>query len=125
MRAFRVGERASLARAFSRGDIEDYAELTGDVGALAGDPIAVPGPLLAGLFSQLLGTTLPGRGTNYLKQQLSFHEPVCVGEEVTAAVEITRIRLEKALIDLATTCAAADGRVLCSDRALVLARDVE
>lgn len=35
----------------------------------------VPEPLIAGLFSTLLGVRLPGPGTNYLKQELGFHGP--------------------------------------------------
>jgi acyl dehydratase len=55
---------------------------------------------------------------------MRFLRPVMVGEPVTATVEITRIRPEKELVDLATTCADASGEVLCEGRALVLVKDV-
>ena len=67
---------------------------------------------------------MPGFGTNYLKQDMRFLRPVLVGEPVTATVEITRIRPDKHLVDLATTCTDASGEVLCEGRALVLVKDV-
>ncbi len=47
-----------------------------------------------------------------------------VDQALTARVRITRMRPEKHLVDLATTCHAADGTLICDGRALVLARDV-
>ena len=84
----------------------------------------VPEPLIGSLFSYLLGRELPGFGTNYLKQQMRFLRPAPLGEPITATVEITRIRPDKHLVDLATTCTGADGTVLCDGRALVLVEDV-
>jgi acyl dehydratase len=55
---------------------------------------------------------------------MRFLRPVLVGEPVTATVEITRIRPDKHLVDLATTCTDASGEVLCEGRALVLVKDV-
>ena len=47
-----------------------------------------------------------------------------MGEELTARVEITKMRPEKYLVDLKTTCLGADGRVICEGHALVYVRDV-
>jgi acyl dehydratase len=84
----------------------------------------VPGPLIGGLFSYLLGVELPGRGTNYLKQSLDFLAPAPVGETLTASVTITRLRPEKHLVDLETVCETADGTRVCEGRALVYVEDV-
>ena len=86
--------------------------------------LQVPGGLLGGLFSFLLGTRLPGRGTNWLKQRLAFPAPCYAGQEVTARVEIVRLRPEKDLVNLRTVCTAA-GRVVCEGEALVLVKDLE
>lgn len=115
------GDSASLARTFTAADAADLQALAGLDAAADG---RVPEPLLGGLLSRLLGRELPGFGTNYLKQEMRFLRPVLLGETVTATVTVTRIRPEKHLVDLATTCTGADGEVLCEGRALVLVGDV-
>jgi hypothetical protein len=113
----RVGDRAAITRTFATADAADFAALAG----LPGDPPAsVPEPLIAALFSYLLGVELPGPGTNYLKQEMTFAAAAPWGEPLTAWVEVTRLRPDKHLVDLATTCTRADGSVLCRGRALVL-----
>ncbi len=118
---FAVGQRADLARTYTEQDMRDFALLSGDDTDV---PVSVPGPLIGGLFSYLLGVELPGRGTNYLKQSLEFLAPAPVGEELTASVTITRLRPEKHLVDLETVCEAADGTRICQGRALVYVEDV-
>lgn len=112
-----VGQSADLTRTFTSEDLEAYGLLVGDdvPGGL------VPEPLIAGLFSKLLGVDLPGPGTNYLKQQMDFPSPAWVGEDLRATVQITAVRPEKRLVYLATTCVAGDDRVVCRGQALVLA----
>lgn len=104
------GDRAELRRVFTAAEIEAFAP-----GATS-----VPEPLIAALFSRLLGMELPGAGTNYLKQRLDFHAPVPPGVALRARVEITRLRPEKGLVDLATRCWREDGTPVCDGRALVL-----
>ena len=86
---------------------------------------AVPGPLLAGMISDLLGTRLPGRGTNWLKQKVSYPAVANVGEVITAVVEITRLRPDKDLVNLRTTCTNPVGTIVCEGEALVLVKDLE
>lgn len=121
MKNFQIGQSATTKRTFTPNDLAEYAALAGI--ALKTD--RVPAPLLGGLFSYLLGTQLPGRGTNYLKQHLQFLAPAFIGEEITATVEIVRLRPEKELVNLRTTCVNARGEIVCQGEALVLVRDVE
>lgn len=116
-----LGQSADLTRSYTVEDMRDFAVLAGEGAAV---PDAVPGPLIGGLFSYLLGVELPGRGTNYLKQSLEFLAPAPVGEPLTASVTITRLRPEKHLVDLETLCVAADGTRICQGRALVYVEDV-
>lgn len=117
----RVGDRASVTRAYSRADLLAFATLAG----LDGDRIAaVPEPLVGALFSYLLGVRVPGRGTNYLKQEIAFPDPIPLGEPLTATVTVTRLRPDKHLCDLSTVLTGADGRTLATGRALVLVKDV-
>lgn len=114
-----VGRSADLERVFTGADVAAYETLSGDT-CPTGE---VPEPLIAGLFSTLLGVDLPGPGTNYLKQAMEFVSTARVGERVRARVTITAVRREKRLVDLATTCTVGE-RTVCRGRALVLARGV-
>lgn len=84
---------------------------------------SVPEPLIAGLFSYLLGVELPGAGTNYLKQDLVFKASAPLNTKLDARVEITRLRPEKHLVDLWATCRTRDGMLICEGRSLVKAKD--
>ncbi|MFD2357203.1 hypothetical protein ACFSTC_59975 [Nonomuraea ferruginea] len=81
----------------------------------------MPEPLIAGLFSALLGTDLPGNGTMYLKQELRFDGHARPGDALRAEVTISAVRPEKALVDLRTV-ATIGTRVVCQGEALVMAR---
>lgn len=116
----KAGDTASIRRCYTPEDIAAFQALTGAPDTAIA---SIPEPLVAALFSYLLGVKVPGPGTNYLKQELVFHHGVPVGEEVSARVTITRLRPEKHLCDLETVLADADGRILVSGRALVLTRD--
>ena len=111
-----VGATATTARAFAADDLRAFAGLSG---APAG--AQVPEPLIAGMVSYLLGVQLPGPGTNYLKQALDYHAPAPLDTEITATVEVTRLRPDKRLVDLWARCTLPDGTVLCAGRALVKA----
>lgn len=116
-----IGAKKAITRTYTDEDMRDFAVLAGD---LASVPTSVPGPLIGGLFSYLLGVELPGRGTNYLKQSLEFLAPAPVGEALTASVTVSRLRPEKHLVDLETVCTTPDGTRICQGRALVYVEDV-
>lgn len=113
-----LGDSAALERRFSAADVRAWMDLAG--GPAPG--YAIPEPLIAGLFSCLLGEQLPGHGTNYLKQHLEVHAAAQVDEPLTARVTITRLRPDKALVNLDTECRGEADRLICSGEALVLFR---
>lgn len=117
----RIGDRAEIERTYHPSDAAELAELAGLSRSAAGGLEHVPEPLIAALFSYLLGVELPGRGTNYLKQEMTFLAGARWGEALTASVEVTRLRPDKRLVDLATACVQG-GTVICRGRALVLFR---
>ena len=127
MKGLTIGQSASTTRSFAPEDVAAYRRLTGDSGLHFGAEAAtaVPGPLLAGMISDLLGTRLPGRGTNWLKQKVSYPAVANVGEVITAVVEITRLRPDKDLVNLRTTCTNPVGTIVCEGEALVLVKDLE
>lgn len=115
-----LGRTEMLQRTFQPADLAHYARLTDS-------PLmtVVPAPLIASLFSCLLGTRLPGRGTNWLKQRIAVRATAYIGERLTATVEVVRTRPEKALVNLRTLCTGADGRVILDGEALVLMREMQ
>ncbi len=116
-----VGQSSSVTRCYGKPELAEFAAVTGvDPQALTG----VPEPLIAALFSYLLGVKLPGPGTNYLKQEMRFLAPAPIGQDLTARVEISRLRPDKHLVDLWATCTSVDGTLICEGRSLVLAKDV-
>ncbi len=128
MMGLSVRQKARITRVFTVEDIVDYRALTRDIGLGFGElteQTAVPGPLLAGMISNLLGTRLPGRGTNWLKQSLEFLAVAYAGERITAVVEITRLRPQKSLVNLRAACTNAQGVTVCQGDSLVLIRDLE
>jgi acyl dehydratase len=135
LKGMSLGQRVQTQRTFTASDLAEYADLTGDTNPLFTDAdyaqesgfagCLIPGGLLGGLFSYLLGTELPGRGTNYLKQRLCFPAPAYVDQTLTASVEIARIRPDKQLVTLSTVCTGAMDNVVCHGEALVLVSDVD
>lgn len=130
-----LGQSASAHRCFTLQDAAEYRDLSGD-----GNPVfqetgaaqrlglarpLVPAPLLAGMFSDLLGTRLPGRGTGWMKQSLAFLAPACLGDTLTATVTVTRLRRNKELVNLASIITAEDGRTVVAGESLVLVRNLE
>ena len=120
MKGLTVGQSASLTRAFSAADVSEYRALTGDLNA----PDSVPGPVLGGLLSCLLGTQLPGRGTNWLKQSYRWLAPAPIGEAITVTSTITRLRPDKYLVNLHDEFVTTSGVVVGEGETLVGVSDL-
>ena len=73
-----IGDSATCPRRFDTAALAEFARLTGH----AGDRDCVPEPLIAAMFSYLLGVKLPGPGTNYLKQDMNFRAPAPAGADL-------------------------------------------
>ncbi len=116
-----IAQHAELRRTFASSEVAAYRALVDD---RRSPEDVVPSALIGGMFSQLLGTRLPGRGTNWMKQRLSFRAPARVGAELIASVEVVRLRPDKDLVNLRTTCVDDQGTVICEGEALVMAREM-
>src|SRR5699024_9793540 len=103
-----IGDIAAVERPFSRDDLLTWNQLAG--ATVAHD--TVPEPLIAALFSYLLGEKLPGHGTNYLKQSMQFNRNAMAGETLYVSVTVNRLRPEKALVNLDTICMGAGERII-------------
>jgi acyl dehydratase len=134
-RGLRIGQTEEKTRTFTQGDLRGFLELVDETNAVFKDrelaqalgfsDVLLPGGLLGGIVSDLLGTQLPGRGTNWLKQRYHFLNPAYPEEEITAKVEIIRLRPVKDLVNLRTTLTNQKDEVLVDGEALVLVSDLE
>ena len=79
----------------------------------------VHGFLSGSLISAVIGTILPGKGAIYLHQDMDFKKPVYIGEEITAVVEVERLKEEKRICYLQTRCENREGEVKISGSAIV------
>ncbi len=125
----RVGDAAEFTKTVTETDVYLYAGITGDLnpahlneayakGTFFKTRIA-HGMLTAGFISSILGMQLPGPGTIYMRQSLSFLAPVRFGDTITARAEVVEVIAEKNRVRLKTTCANQDGTVVLDGEALV------
>ncbi|MFI0400229.1 MAG: MaoC family dehydratase [Thiolinea sp.] len=121
-KVIQVGDKAARKRIFTDADVQQFADLTGDHNPVhldaefaAGTQFKaqiVHGMLVGSLFTGVLGEELPGPGSIYMTQNLSFKAPVYLGQEVTASVEVTSIREGKGIVSFDTYVTDQDGKVL-------------
>ena len=88
----------SLSRTLTKEDIELFAVMSGDVNPVCVDEafarddmfhkIIAHGMWGGTLISTLLGTELPGPGTIYLSQTLTFRHPIGIGDTVVVSVTV-------------------------------------
>jgi len=124
-----VGDAAEFGKTVSESDVYLYAGVTGDVNPAHLNEVYAEktyfktriahGMLTAGLISGLLGVTLPGPGTIYIRQELDFKAPVRIGDTITARVEVIEILKERNRVRLRTTCANQDGTLVLDGQAIV------
>jgi len=124
-----VGQAAEFAKTISESDIYLYAGITGDFNpAHINEAYAqktffktriAHGMLTAGFISAILANQLPGPGTIYMKQELSFLAPVRIGDTITARAEIIEVIAEKNRVRLKTTCSNQEGKTVLDGEALV------
>ncbi len=124
-----IGDKASLTHVFSSEDVEQFAGVSKDTNPIHLDQSVaeksvfeqrvVHGMAVASLFSGLLGVELPGEGSIYLGQNLSFKAPVFLGVAVTATVEVIEIRKDKSIAKLRTYCTNEAGETVVDGEAIV------
>ncbi|MGP8002918.1 MAG: MaoC family dehydratase [Smithella sp.] len=125
----KVGDTAEFAKTITETDIYLYAGITGDFNPAHVNEVYAKntffktriahGMLTAGLISAIIANQLPGPGTIYLKQDLSFLAPVHIGDTITGRVEIMELIPEKNRVRLKTTCSNQDGVIVISGEGLV------
>ena len=127
--ALAVGDSAEFSKTVTETDIYLFAGITGDFNpahvdeeysrkTYFGTRIA-HGLLSAGFISAVLGNRLPGPGTIFLRQELTFLGTVKIGDTITARVEVTEIDAVKGRVKLLTTCDNQEGKRVLTGEAVV------
>ena len=130
----RVGQTATLSKTITEADILMYSAISLDTNPIHLDEEIAShsrfggriahGMLSAGLISALLGTRLPGPGTIYMRQSLTFKAPVRIGHTVRAIVEITDLNLPRKSVTLRTRCLVKEDVVIDGEAVVMVpARD--
>jgi phosphate acetyltransferase len=112
-----IGDSASLSRTLSKDDIALFAVMSGDV-----NPAIIGHGMWGGaLVSAVLGTRLPGPGTIYLGQDLSFRKPVGLGDTITVTMTAKEKRPEKHIVVFDCRCVNQRGEEAITGTAVTMA----
>jgi phosphate acetyltransferase len=127
----KVGDSAELTRILTTQDIKLFAVMSGDVNPAHVDAeyaksdmfhkVIAHGMWGGALISAVLGTELPGPGTIYLNQNLSFRRAVGLGDTVTVRVTVIEKAEAHHHITLECLCTNQSGETVVSGQALVIA----
>ena len=127
----KIGDSAELTRKLRTEDIELFAVMSGDVNPAHVDEdfarsdmfhkVIAHGMWGGALISAVLGTELPGPGTIYLNQNLSFRRAVGLGDTVTVRVTVVEKSAEHNHVTLDCLCTNQSGETVIEGQALVVA----
>lgn len=108
---FYLGKEGMFSKTITEADVYNFAGITGDLNPLHVDAIEAAdsvfgrrvahGMLVSSLFSTVIGTSMPGKGTIYLSQECKFLKPVYFGDTISAYVRVLRL-LENRRAELLT-----------------------
>jgi 3-hydroxybutyryl-CoA dehydratase len=125
-----VGQEASLATTVKESDIAAFAEVSGDKNPVHLDASYAAttmfkeriahGMLSAAYISAVFGMKLPGPGSVYISQSLSFKAPVKIGDTVTTTVKLVELVPEKKRARFETVCSVGGKPVLTGEAMLMV-----
>lgn len=129
-----VGRTARRTRHVRREDIQRFTDISGDRNPLHYDEtaarasrfgeIVVQGGVTSGILNAVVAEDLPGPGTVFLEVRWRFLAPVRPGDAITGEVEVTSVREDKPITELATRVwrhddtLVLDGSAVCYTMAL-------
>lgn len=126
-----IGQTASYRKTLTERDIVLFAACSGDVNPVHldkdyaattafGEPIG-HGMWTGALVSAAIATCLPGPGSVYRSQSLSFKHPVKVGDEVTVTLTVAEIKERVKLVTIDCEAHNQDGKLIAKGVAEVIA----
>ncbi|MBC7140150.1 MAG: MaoC family dehydratase N-terminal domain-containing protein, partial [Defluviimonas sp.] len=127
----RIGDSASLTRLLTTDDLYVFATASGNHNPMHltledtdhdGRPDAVaPGMFVASLISAVLGMKLPGPGTLYRSQVLSFHERAHADDELVTTVTVNAVAPDGQVTLATEVRRKSDNALIVDGEALVIA----
>ena len=118
----KVGQRARRTQTVTAREVELYAQITGDRNPLHFDVafaartrfgrLVAQGGIASGMLNALVAMDLPGPGTVFMSQTLSYKAPTYLGDTLTAEVEVVSLKLDKPVCQLRATSTNQDGTVV-------------
>jgi acyl dehydratase len=105
-----LGQSAERTKTVTDADLEAYAQITGDYNPLHFDDgfaagtrfgrRVAQGGIAAGMLNALVAMDLPGPGTVFMSQTLTYRAPAYVGDTLTARVEVLDLKPDKPVCQL-------------------------
>lgn len=96
---------------------QEYAEAT-----RFGAKIA-HGMLIGSFISNVIGTRMPGEGSIYMKQEMTFLRPVYYGDSVRVEVAVKALQKDRNRVVLSTDCYNQKGEKVLAGEALVMPKE--
>lgn len=125
-----VGQTANQSHSVSETDLQMFAAVSGDNNPVHLDEEFAAasrfkgriahGMLTGALISAAIACKMPGPGSVYLGQQLSFMRPVKIGDELEVQLEVLE-KLPKNQVRIRTRVVNQQGKTVVDGEALVLA----
>jgi acyl dehydratase len=106
----RVGQTATRVKTVTDEDLRLYALITGDYNPLHFDDTfaagtrfrgrVAQGGVTAGMLNALVAMDLPGPGTVFMSQTITYRAPAYIGDTLTATVEVISLKPNKPVCQL-------------------------
>ena len=118
----KIGQRARRTQTVTAREVELYAQITGDRNPLHFDGdfaartrfgrLVAQGGITSGMLNALVAMDLPGPGTVFMSQTLSYKAPTYLGDTLTAEVEVLALKADKPVCQLHATITNQDGTLV-------------
>ena len=124
-----IGDKASLTKIFTLNDVNLYSKLINGKNTLnfnknyhqeLGEESQKLNSIMVGsLISAVIAEKLPGPGSIYLSQKINFNKSAFIGDEITAEIEIKKIRKNK-IFYLLMKCINQKNEIILDGESVIL-----
>jgi 3-hydroxybutyryl-CoA dehydratase len=124
-----VGSIYRYEFSFTQEDVINFAHASGDFNPLHIDEEYASGTIFKGtiihgflggsVFSKVFGTIFPGKGTIYLKQDMTFLKPMFIGTNYRATFEVIETDILKNRAIVITNITNSDDLIVIKGEALI------